>query len=277
MKVSTKLIYLALAAALLASPATPFAVAGATTHPRHPAIKRQLQRLKARVAALEQRSTAPTGPAGGALAGSYPNPTLGAGAVSEGNIASGAVGTTELQDASVTSGKLGSQAVTHGKIAPASIGSEEVFDGSLQGGDLASHTVTEDNLASDSVGPGALKPGSVFNEDLATPSVGRANIIDAAVRARHLADATAVEGDGVAVGPGQTKDTTATCPDGMRLLGGGFEWGSPGGDGTAVISSTPKLPSFLGEPANTTWEVQGRVDSGGTANTIHAAALCLDG
>lgn len=92
----------------------------------------------------------------------------------------------------------------------------------------------------------------------------------------NLGEATAVEGDGVAVAPGQTKEATVTCPIGMRLLGGGFEWGSAGGNGTAVISSTPKLPTFLGEPADTTWDVQGRVDSGGTPNTIFAAALCLD-
>lgn len=73
----------------------------------------------------------PTGAASGALAGSYPNPTLGpasvtatqlaANAVQEPAFAAGAVGTPALQDASVTAAKLGTLVVANLPAKPAAV------------------------------------------------------------------------------------------------------------------------------------------------------------
>jgi hypothetical protein len=107
--------------------------------------------------------------------------------------------------------------------------------------------------------------------EIATGAIGSSERGALSVGALALKGATAVVGTGVAVGVNETKTATVTCPPGTRLLGGGFEWGTNNTNGTAVISSSP---TFVGD-ANVTWEVQGRIDAGGTANTVFAEALCI--
>jgi hypothetical protein len=76
---------------------------------------------------------------------------------------------------------------------------------------------------------------------------------------------------GFEVLPGETKARKVTCPAGMRLLSGGFEWAGTERDGTAIISSGPDF-----ESPDTSWGVQARVDNDGQENRIFASALCLD-
>lgn len=61
-------------------------------------------------------SLPPSGPAGGALAGSYPNPILAPGA-----IPASSVGAAEIADGSVGTAELGAAAVTRAKLAPGAL------------------------------------------------------------------------------------------------------------------------------------------------------------
>jgi hypothetical protein len=93
-----------------------------------------------------------------------------------------------------------------------------------------------------------------------------------AVGASQLGNEFAMTGGRVTVNPGETQEVQVTCPQGTRLLTGGFEWASRDRNDTAVIGSGP---TFTGN-SQTTWNVSGRVDSGGASNTLVAEALCLN-
>jgi hypothetical protein len=79
------------------------------------------------------------------------------------------------------------------------------------------------------------------------------------------------------VNPGERTGLSVTCPDGSRLLSGGFAWGNSDGAGARVLSSGPPVgPEAAQDPnLNPVWGVEARVDTGGQANTIFAKALCL--
>lgn len=73
----------------------------------------------------------PNGPAGGDLAGSYPNPVVASSAITTEKVASGAVTSDKLANSSVTTDKIANSSVTLSKVssAGAAVGKSPMFDG----------------------------------------------------------------------------------------------------------------------------------------------------
>jgi hypothetical protein len=136
------------------------------------------------------------------------------------------------------------------------------------GGDLTGNFPNPD-IGSGKVGTIEIADGAVNRDDIASGAVSSGQLEASAIGGIELNGTVAVTSAGVNVNPGNTVDVTVTCPIGARLLSGGPEWTTTNRDGLSIVSSSPSFAN-----PNTTWEVQGRVDTGGAANTLHADAIC---
>jgi hypothetical protein len=121
-------LHILLGAAVLASIVMPLAFAGASS-PTATSAKvtdAKFKGLKKRVAALEGRTSTPTGPAGGDLQGQYPNPQLKANSVTSNEIADDAVGQQEIGPQAIGFNELGADSVGSLALAADGVGSSEL-------------------------------------------------------------------------------------------------------------------------------------------------------
>lgn len=111
-------------------------------------------------------SGAISGPAGGDLTGSYPAPTIAAGAVTNAKLATGAV----------SSSKIGPGAVTGSAIATGAVASDEILDGSIVAADIANGAIGTAAIATDAVTRSKL--AGAFSNGLITINLAAGQCLD---------------------------------------------------------------------------------------------------
>ena len=136
----------------------------------------------------------PTGPAGGDLSGTYPDPVIATGKVTSAKILDGGITSEDLGPSSVTTAKIADKSVTSSKIADRTITTLNMASGSVTSAEIVDRTIVTADLADNSVVSSKIVDGGVTRTDLADNCITTEKLINGSVTAIKLADMGGVDG-----------------------------------------------------------------------------------
>lgn len=212
------------------------------------------------------------------------------GSVKAFHLANGSVTTPKLRKGAVATPKMRNGAVTTPKLRNLSVSTAKLRNGSVIGSKLANGSVLARTLANGAVGTpklqnlavaeGKLGNGAVTNNKLAADSVATGKIQDGAISAAKLnagllaqlvKNVSYVTKSSAKGGNSQT--TTAECPAGKQVVGGGYR-----NVGLAeIVFFTESVPVANVDGRRTGWQVSASKEPGdGGELEIEAYAVCAE-
>jgi hypothetical protein len=215
-----------------------------------------------------------------------PGPSITSGNIVDGEVrnqdlADDAVTTEKIQDGQVTTDDLADDAVTSGKIRDGEVTSEDVADGTITSTDIAEGTIPppaggipdDNSVTSAKIVDGEVKSvdigdGEVNTQDLADGSVTRSKMGSDAI---IMPNVHAVTGNLAKIEPLAEGTSTADCPDGEIVIGGGYETAFFGGFNDLEVTDSFPVDE-------NSWRVVARNEGIGLLATIEglvAVAMCM--
>jgi len=131
-----------------------------------------------------------SGPAGGALTGSYPNPQIVSESITSAQLATDSVQATEIADNSIDGGEIVNNSLTGIEFVAHSIGTTEIAASAITATELASNAVTTAKIANDSVTRAKIAGGGTTGNislGLAANDCGDANVTVSGAQTGDLA------------------------------------------------------------------------------------------
>ena len=183
------------------------------------------------------------------------------------------VGAKQIKKRAVRSKHINKNSVSASKIQGNAINGSKVADGSLGSLDILDNNLTAADLADNSVGGGETAPNSVGSAEVTDGSLAKADL-----QAGLLDHAVTVQRTDVALADNTTQAVEASCPAGMKAIGGGSSVDQTGSDDIKLLVSRPGNGGFIpddGQDFND-WRAVYRNPAGGTAAAeIRAFVVCM--
>jgi hypothetical protein len=153
------------------------------------------------------------------------------------------------------------------------VGTTDIANGAVTSGKIGGGQVKNSDIAGNAVTSGKIADGQVFSSDIAAVTIGSSDIADSAVTSSKLAGGAVkpnvhrVVGNTITIAPGTAGDATADCPAGTLLTGGGF-------DTINAIDVVQSMPSTEAGYFNKRWEARG-VNEANYDASLRAWAQCI--